>query len=89
MDVALALFGDVQGLAIQGSCFKGVWPITSALALSDSKILGFNSLSQISPPCKVLVTDPVCFGFTSTKVLCVPICSWGKGLFSKAGPQQP
>lgn len=58
-DVAQPFFGDVQGLAIQGSCFKGVQPITSALAPPDSKIMGFYLLSQISPPCKVLVT----FGF--------------------------
>lgn len=32
---------------------------------------------------------PVCIGFIPTKVLYVPICSWGKGLFSEAGPQHP
>lgn len=59
-DVALSFFGDVQGLAIQGSCFKGVQPITSALAPPNSKTMGFYLLFQISPPCKVLVTLTLC-----------------------------
>lgn len=59
-DVALAFFGGVQGLAIQGSCSKGVQPITSASAPPDSKIMVFYLLSQISSPCKVLVTLTLC-----------------------------
>lgn len=88
--VALAFFGDVQGLATQGSCSKGVQPITSTLVPPDSKnhiilfvISNFSSMQSFGN------IDPVCIGFIPTKVLCVPICSWGRELFSEAGPQQP
>ena len=34
--------------------------------------------------------DPVRIGFTPAKVLSVsPLCSWGRGLSSEAGPHQP
>lgn len=58
--MALAFFGGVQGLATQGSCSKEVQPISSTLAPPNSKIMRFYLLSQISPPCKVLVTLTLC-----------------------------